>query len=207
MSLVVNTSRPLYMHFSYVTVRNEFYESCSYYFFMYKDGKRFSDLQKRGKRERGKKGGRKQVAVPLLRKWALVSVKSQESKALSKDSSGQVRAVPPAGVTTLEGGTGWGGSAAYVVFWEVSWVLSTSGNQATSGVLLRFFTFLLHDSYQNFQVGIRPTRCYEDYRVFPFLLKKEFGNIWYLMLYRTSCRVTTTMLCSQGAKWEAKLNM
>lgn len=109
MSLVVNTSRPLYMHFSYVTVRNEFYESCSYYFFMYKDGKRFSALQKRGKRERGKKGGRKQVAVPLLRKWALVSVKSQESKALSKDSSGQVRAVPPAGVTTLEGDTGGGG--------------------------------------------------------------------------------------------------
>lgn len=187
MSLVVNTSRPLCMHFSYVTVRNEFYESCSYYFFMYKDGKRFSDLQKRGKRERGKKGGRKQVALPLLRKWALVSVKSQDSKALSKDLSGQVRAVPPAEVATLEGGTGGGGSAAYVVFWEVCWVLSTSGNQATSAVLLKFFTFLSHYSYQNFRVGIRPARFCKYYRVFPFLLKKEFGNIWYLMFYRTLC--------------------
>lgn len=174
-------------------------------FFMYKDGKRFSDLQKRGKRERGEKGGRKQVAVTLLRKWALVSVKSEGSKALSKALSGQVRAVPPAGVATLEVGTGGG---------DLQLTLS-SERSAECSALLETRPHLQPSESSLNSCRMIPAKWELDQLDFVkiigpflFLLKKEFINSWYFMLYITLlCVVTTTMLCSQGAKWEVKLNM
>lgn len=68
----------------------------------------FLACKKRGKKARGEKGGRKQVAVTLLRKSTLVSMKSQDSKALSKGLTGQVRSLPPVKLASLNLGTGVG---------------------------------------------------------------------------------------------------
>lgn len=54
MSLVVNTSWPLHVYFCYVTARNEFYESWSYYFLCSEMIKDFLVCKKKRKKSRRK---------------------------------------------------------------------------------------------------------------------------------------------------------